>query len=227
MLEPGSTKIDKSGIKISGPWGEATPIGALGDGYQSIINIVSDYIGWGMFYYDSIAHIRNISGIVLIDEIEQHLHPIWQRNIILRLANSFPNTQFICTTHSPLAAAGTVSLGDSAYKLWLLSAVEGKTDISGDRYPSLRGLRADQILTSKAFGLPESRDTRAESMLVEFGELLLKEGLTEIESEKFVRLRNELESHLPGLSETEEDRILNRRLMKYISENTNTKLSGK
>ncbi len=40
-------------------------------------------------------------GIILIDEIEQHLHPAWQRTIIPNLRRTFPNIQFILTTHSP------------------------------------------------------------------------------------------------------------------------------
>ncbi|NMF60444.1 AAA family ATPase [Pseudanabaena yagii] len=40
-------------------------------------------------------------GIILIDEIELHLHPQWQRDIIPRLTSTFPNCQFIVTTHSP------------------------------------------------------------------------------------------------------------------------------
>ena len=38
----------------------------------------------------------------MIDEIDLHLHPKWQRSIIQKLTNTFPNIQFICTTHSPL-----------------------------------------------------------------------------------------------------------------------------
>jgi predicted ATP-binding protein involved in virulence len=40
-------------------------------------------------------------GVILIDEIEQHLHPSWQRTIIPNLRRTFPNIQFILTTHSP------------------------------------------------------------------------------------------------------------------------------
>ncbi|TAE76241.1 MAG: hypothetical protein EAZ85_00515 [Bacteroidetes bacterium] len=46
-------------------------------------------------------------GIVLIDEIEQHLHPKWQRNILSALEKTFPNIQFIVTTHSPQVLSGT------------------------------------------------------------------------------------------------------------------------
>jgi predicted ATP-binding protein involved in virulence len=42
---------------------------------------------------------------VLIDEIELHLHPAWQRDVLTRLRSTFPNAQFIVTTHSPLVLA--------------------------------------------------------------------------------------------------------------------------
>lgn len=42
------------------------------------------------------------NGIVFIDELDLHLHPNWQRNILSKLTNTFPNIQFICTTHSSL-----------------------------------------------------------------------------------------------------------------------------
>jgi predicted ATP-binding protein involved in virulence len=49
----------------------------------------------------SIEKIQQSQGIVLIDEIELHLHPKWQRNIVPALTKTFPNIQFIITTHSP------------------------------------------------------------------------------------------------------------------------------
>jgi predicted ATP-binding protein involved in virulence len=42
------------------------------------------------------------NGIILIDEAELHLHPKWQRTLISRLSTTFPNCQFILSTHSPL-----------------------------------------------------------------------------------------------------------------------------
>jgi len=41
------------------------------------------------------------NGVVLIDEIDLHLHPKWQRRVVSDLQNAFPNLQFIATTHSP------------------------------------------------------------------------------------------------------------------------------
>ena len=45
-------------------------------------------------------------GIVLIDEVGIHLHPSWQRKVLLKLKEIFPNVQFITTTHSPLVLSG-------------------------------------------------------------------------------------------------------------------------
>lgn len=52
-------------------------------------------------------------GIVLIDEIELHMHPSWQRRILGVLKQLFPNVQFIITTHSP-QVLGSV---DNSYKI--------------------------------------------------------------------------------------------------------------
>jgi predicted ATP-binding protein involved in virulence len=49
-------------------------------------------------------------GIILIDEIDMHLHPQWQRSIIQRLQTTFPNCQFILTTHSPLVISDTQNI---------------------------------------------------------------------------------------------------------------------
>ncbi len=71
------------------------------DGEKSVITMVAD-----IAYNISIANNpdnteKQSSGIVLIDEIEAHLHPTWQRKIIPILRHIFPNIQFFITTHSP------------------------------------------------------------------------------------------------------------------------------
>ncbi len=82
--------------------GDVDRIGQMSDGYRNIIGIVSDIayriciLNLGME-----NNIKNTSGIVLIDEIDLHLHPLWQKKIVGVLKNVFPNVQFIATTHSP------------------------------------------------------------------------------------------------------------------------------
>lgn len=91
---------DLLGKNSKGIW---TPLRNFSDGYKAIISITADIA------YRAIKlnpHLReravlDTEGIVLIDEIDMHLHPKWQRHIIEDLKRTFPKIQFIVTTHSP------------------------------------------------------------------------------------------------------------------------------
>jgi len=75
----------------------------LSDGEKMLLLLVSD-IARRLLLSDVktiSSGILSLSGIVLIDEIELHLHPAWQRKVIPALTKVFPNIQFIITTHSP------------------------------------------------------------------------------------------------------------------------------
>jgi predicted ATP-binding protein involved in virulence len=78
-----------------------TPVSCLSDGEKSLIALVSDLARKLATTYSAIEKPLEGEGIVLIDEIELHMHPTWQRMIIPRLTKTFPNCQFIITTHSP------------------------------------------------------------------------------------------------------------------------------
>jgi predicted ATP-binding protein involved in virulence len=62
---------------------------------------IQDDAGESDYVYMQILDVLKTSGIVLIDEIELHLHPQWQRAVLPALQETFPNIQFIVTTHSP------------------------------------------------------------------------------------------------------------------------------
>ncbi len=85
--------IDKDGIDI--------PINMLSDGEKSLITLVSDLAKNLVTTYPNMENPLEGEGIVLIDEIELHMHPTWQRMIIPRLTKTFPHCQFVVTTHSP------------------------------------------------------------------------------------------------------------------------------
>ena len=82
--------------------GREYDIKILSDGFKTCIAMVMD-IAMRMVEANPKlgAKALNIPGIILIDEIELHLHPSWQQRIIPDLQRTFPNVQFICTTHSP------------------------------------------------------------------------------------------------------------------------------
>jgi len=112
MLEPGSAVMDNSGLRLKGPWGEFVPMGGLGDGYKAMVGWIADLLGWSLMFDESMFQ-THISGMVIIDELEQHLHPRWQLIIIKLLRDIFPKVQFIISSHTPLLASGASDYPDS------------------------------------------------------------------------------------------------------------------
>lgn len=84
------------------------PFHMLSDGVRSMLGLVVEmacrcYLLNPM--YEDLAAMKT-EGIVMIDEIDLHLHPEWQKHIVADLHTAFPNIQFIVTTHSPLVLGG-------------------------------------------------------------------------------------------------------------------------
>lgn len=79
------------------------PFRMLSDGYKNMIGIVADIAYRCMKLNPHLGEqaIKQTSGIVLIDELDLHLHPKWQKKIVEDLKNTFPKLQFVATTHSP------------------------------------------------------------------------------------------------------------------------------
>ena len=74
----------------------------LSDGEKTLLALIADIARLLVIYNPSLSNPLLGNGIILIDEIELHLHPNWQRTVIGKLKNTFPNCQFILTTHSPI-----------------------------------------------------------------------------------------------------------------------------
>lgn len=85
---------------------EKLPVRMLSDGEKGVISLVAD-IAYRMALLnpDLLENILETPGIVLIDEIDLHLHPAWQKKIVRDLIHIFPNVQFVITTHSPSVLA--------------------------------------------------------------------------------------------------------------------------
>jgi hypothetical protein len=94
------------GVEVSGPTvGRRVRLEGWADGYRLTFAWLLDLYGWAM-RADRITLDGGIDGILLIDEIEQHLHPSMQTGILPRLSEILPDLQIIATTHSPLVALG-------------------------------------------------------------------------------------------------------------------------
>jgi hypothetical protein len=90
-------RVDGQRLNLPATW--------LSDGYQAMISWITDLLGHALLE-DEDADPRELQGIVLLDEIDLHLHPTWQRRIVPLLRQAFPKLQFIVNTHSPLVLAG-------------------------------------------------------------------------------------------------------------------------
>lgn len=101
-------RLTSTGLVVDGFWGSAG-LNQLGDGFQATITWVLDLISWWFLRENgkSTWDLKTLNGIVIIDEVEQHLHPRWQHRILPLLRERFPKIQFIVATHSPLVASGS------------------------------------------------------------------------------------------------------------------------
>ena len=97
----------RAGLVVSGPSiGDFIPLEAWADGYRRTLAWILDLYSWAMLADQLDRATGAIKGIVLIDEIEQHLHPSLQVDALSRLAKLLQETQVIATTHSPFVALG-------------------------------------------------------------------------------------------------------------------------
>ncbi|RKH50634.1 hypothetical protein D7Y23_12740 [Corallococcus sp. AB050B] len=101
--------ISSKGVRFVDGNGCEVPVENLSDGYRSILSMTFELIRQLARTYDSNELFAPedpttivVPGVVLIDEIDAHLHPMWQRRVGRWFREHFPNIQFIVTTHSPL-----------------------------------------------------------------------------------------------------------------------------
>ncbi len=135
--------------------------------------------------------------IVLVDEIDLHLHPKWQSNIFTYLSDKFPSCQFIVTAHSPLV----VQSAPKDANLVVLRKEGDKVIIDND-IDSVRNWRLDQIMSSDLFG-GTARNVEIENELKERTTLLKKNELTKEEEKRLFKL-NEMANNLPtGSNDTD------------------------
>lgn len=91
------------GLKIELEDGRILPFNSLSDGTRNFFAIIADMAFMCVTLNPHLKEkaLEETEGVVLIDELDLHLHPEWQRKIIKALRDTFPKVQFIATTHSP------------------------------------------------------------------------------------------------------------------------------
>lgn len=131
------------GVQLEGPSiGGAIPLEGWADGYRMTFNWMLDLYGRAMAA-DRITPEGHVRGIVLIDEIEQHLHPSMQAEILPRISEVFPEIQLIATTHSPLIAL------DARPEELVVLRREGDVVVRVEDVPDYTGYSAEDMLVDE------------------------------------------------------------------------------
>ncbi len=130
---PLAMKIEKSGVSLR--------IEQLSDGEKCTLALFGDLARRLAIANPNKSNPLCGEGVVLIDEIELHMHPLWQRKVLVRLSEVFPNIQFIITTHSP-QVLGEV---DDNYNIY--SFEKNNDDVLVDKIDSLIGWDSNYILS--------------------------------------------------------------------------------
>ena len=168
--------IDSEGRILFDVWGEKVPTFALSDGYRSVLALGGDLVWRLISSFPDMAEPLNARGVVLIDELDIHLHPVWQRDIAGWLKSRFPNIQFIVTTHSPMVAAGA---GPDALTLRVNREDLSILPVSDNLF----AMDVEDILKSEAFGLISTYAPEMQNKLDKF-EALLNKGPRKTVAEK-------------------------------------------
>ena len=158
------------------------PFGQLSLGYQTVSAWTVD-IAWRLFErYPKSSNPLHEPAIVVVDEIDLHLHPLWQRKIRGHLTKHFPNVQFIATAHSPLMVQSSLDENLAVIR-WL----DDHAIIDNDPI-AIRDWRLDQVLTSDLFGFESARPLKVEKLQKRRLELVGKPRLSDVERKELKEL---------------------------------------
>lgn len=165
---------DRTGLHLT--WGE------MSDGYRSMLALLADILrhminDYGIDELTSTSDLGHIfvkrSGVVLIDEIDAHLHPEWQRTIGFWLTRHFPNVQFLVTTHSPLVCQAASPQG--LFHLPEPGSSAAPRQLSNEEHQKVIASKPDTILLTSAFGLENTRSDVAVAKRRRHAELKAKQ----------------------------------------------------
>jgi predicted ATPase len=181
ISDDGRIVFDVDGIKVASV--------ALSDGYRSILALAGDLIWRTLEAYPDSSDIMNEHGIVLIDELDIHLHPAWQRSIASKLRELFPKMQFIVATHSPLIAAGA-GLDAVTYRMY---NAKGKPSLT--KIENIAFWDVDRTLRSSAFGLVSTYSEEAQTKMDRYFVLAGKQ-------KRSTKEENEMQTSLPFVADS-------------------------
>lgn len=170
----------------------------LSSGYQAMAAMALDLM---RVFLERWGSLEAAEGIVLVDEIEAHLHPRWQMRVVASLRSAFPRVQFVASSHSPLTLRGLRD-GEAVVIRRSADGIVIQQDL-----PPLAGMTVDQLLTSETFGLHSTIDPDVERDFERYYQLLAEYHLEPEETGELAVLRDRLDLRRQ-LGETRRERIM-------------------
>ena len=181
-------RIDALEIKVVTDDG-IVPLNALSQGTVSLIGWIGVLLQRLYEVYDRAENPREEFAIVLMDEIDAHMHPRWQQSLVGKLKHLFPNIQFVATTHSPFIVAGR-----EPSEIVRLRRDEATKDIRIE--PAIAGTKGTDvasILMSYLFGLKSPVDADTQELILRRRDLVAREALTPEDEAELDRLNKQLD----------------------------------
>lgn len=159
-------------------------------GYNTALTWVIDFARRLFERYPNAPDPLAEPAVLLVDEIDLHLHPRWQRELLQTLDRIFKKTQFIVTAHSPLIVQAAPN-ANLALLRW-----DGDQVVIDNDVDYIRKWRVDQILASELFGEQPTHAPEVEDLIEKKVALASKADLTAEEQVELQQLDDEL-AHLP------------------------------
>ncbi len=157
-MDKGEYVFEREGLNV--------PFPAMSDGYRAFLGWIGDLLYHVCMTCPSGKMLVENRGIVMVDEIDLHLHPQWQLTVLPTLAKALPKIQFILTSHSPLIVGSLEWMNIIVMK----PGADQSAEPQRIRW-AVHGLDADQVLVTDFFGL---ESTRADVKQRRLKELTLK-----------------------------------------------------
>lgn len=146
----------------------------LGFGYQSILSWLADLMKRMFERYPKSENPLTEPAIVLLDEIDLHLHPDWQRKIVSFLSEQFPKTQFIVTAHSPLIVQSAENIN-----VVMLKKEGDNVTIHQPELRNFQGWTVDEILDELMYMDDKTMSERYLALMRQFNEGMDNEDYTQ------------------------------------------------
>jgi hypothetical protein len=191
-------RYDAGGLWVRAPNDAELPIGDLSDGYRAVIALVLDIVRALDKTYGGVTVEEGCitdPGVVLIDEVDAHLHVSWQQRIGPWLKAHFPNIQFLVTSHSPFVCQAADANG------LIVLPRPGTREVARiadeDLYRKAVNGAVDEALLSELFGMEHTWSEASENKRVEMARIegrILHDRVTKDELARYQQLREEVPS---------------------------------